>query len=308
MNNPMKKKFNTKKKMSNTGIQNSEYNDEILKRNADIVLKLVKGDRLVYKRSWGFEDNFEIMMEVVRNQEEPDLDYASDNLKDTYLVVMEAVTYHGLNLKYASKTLQNNRQIVLKAVEDHPSYIKYASYELKDDYTIAMKVVDEDGEALEYFSERLKDDINVVRTAVQNDGRALEYVSLRLRNNRDIVKEAVIDCPRSYIYASEDLKLDLSVVVATIEHIFEYDDTDAYNQLSDSMDVLEPMYFKTMDIPWIDEVGILKANIDHGLYFLSMCEFDIYFFYDNLKKRHINYELDSCSKRARISQIKNYIY
>lgn len=61
------------------------------------------------------------------------LRYVSDDLKDNFNIVIEAIDKFTGEIKYASERLLNNKEIAMKVVMKRGIYIKYLPIKFRDD-------------------------------------------------------------------------------------------------------------------------------------------------------------------------------
>lgn len=112
------------------------------------------------------------------------LQYASDELKDDYEIVLEACRREGYNLKYASERLRTNENIVLFASRNDGWALQYASEILKDNKSFILKSSKQDGfYTLQYASDRLKKDKEVILEACQNNKSAFILVPIDIKES-----------------------------------------------------------------------------------------------------------------------------
>ena len=60
--------------------------------------------------------------------------YASEELKDNYSIVMEAVKINGYRLKFASNNLRKNREICLEALKNNIYAFEFIDISLKNEF------------------------------------------------------------------------------------------------------------------------------------------------------------------------------
>lgn len=102
------------------------------------------------------------------------LRFLSQDLKDDYDIVMEAVKQNGRALSCASVRLQDNPQIVIEAITEEYGWRNLA-----------------------YASKAICNNKEVMLHAVKVDALALDYASEELRNDKDIIVAAINQCKNS---------------------------------------------------------------------------------------------------------------
>ena len=119
-------------------------------------------------------------------------DYINNELHNNEIKYYKIISkYDCYALEYASENLKNNYDIVMVAVTDHGGSLIYASEDLQNNYDIVMAAVTIYGKSLEYASNNLQNNYDIVMAAVTNCGYALGFASKDLQNNNDIVMAAV---------------------------------------------------------------------------------------------------------------------
>ena len=140
------------------------------------------------------------------------LDGISDNyiLEASYYNIIKTCIYqHGDMLQFATDNIKNDYEIVFQAVRLSVHALNYASDDMKNNYEIVFRAVQNDGNALEYASDDMKNNYVIVLAAVTQNGNALEYASDDMKNNYDIVLAAVKQNKYALNYASENMKTTL---------------------------------------------------------------------------------------------------
>ena len=137
------------------------------------------------------------------------LQHASSEMRNTPHVVLESIKKDAFSLAHASDVMKNTADIVLQAVKENGYYLNFASDELKDTAALVLAAVHLKGEALQHASNDLRNTPAIVRAAVEQDGHALEYASAEMRNMPDIVMAAVQRSPGARKHASDEMKVAL---------------------------------------------------------------------------------------------------
>ena len=113
------------------------------------------------------------------------LEYASDELKNDYNIVMKALSNNGNALQYASDEIRNDRNIVMFAIENSSFALEYASDELQNDREVILHTIDY-GE-LSHLEE-LADEPKT------QGGYPMENIHLRHISLLGITTTAVVNC------------------------------------------------------------------------------------------------------------------
>lgn len=172
------------------------------------------------------------------------LKYASDNIKNNYQIVFEAVKRDGDSIDFASIELKNDTDILLESIKNGgglSSFIKLPLIlQTRDNLLLAVKngfsilhdlpsefirdkeiileIVKNYGDSLFNVISQFKDSFEIVLAAVNNRGSALKYASDNLKNNKEIVTAAVKNNGLALEFASDELKNDLQIVKLAIEN------------------------------------------------------------------------------------------
>ena len=151
---------------------------------------MVKRDgRVLQFVSTELQNNAALVREAVsgQNGHAEALQYASEELRGSFDIVLEAVQLRAQALQWASQSLQNNTDIVMAAVECDGRTLQFASGELQDNTDIVVAAVRDWGQALQWASPRLKQSEHVVQTAIEENVWAFNCASSVLRADRDII-------------------------------------------------------------------------------------------------------------------------
>jgi hypothetical protein len=111
-------------------------------------------------------------------------------------IVSTAIQNNGLSIQYAPQDIRGMYNIVLLAVQNNGIALEYASNDLKKIPTIVLAAVQNNGIALK-FAPEFSNHYDIVLAAVSNDGLAFRYASFQLKDNYNIVKIAL--CNNSYV-------------------------------------------------------------------------------------------------------------
>ena len=157
------------------------------------------------------------------------------------LVVLAALSQHGLSLKYISKKLQKDKKVVLAAVGQNGGALEYADNVFRSDPEVVLAAVRKRGLALYYAHPDLQKDPRykeVMLAAVTENGRALQYACPELQNEeeayREIVLAAVRQNGKALQFASKKLREDKEVVLAAVTkdgQALQYADNDLKSDL-----------------------------------------------------------------------------
>jgi hypothetical protein len=148
---------------------------------------------------------------------------ASDQIKDDYDLVFEAVKCNPRMYQYVSGRLKKNREIILEAMKNCTHNFQHicnilALDEYKNDYHIIMKAVSGDGLLFSKIPEALKFDKELAVYAVSSNGLALQHVPTSLQDDDDVVRRAVQNNGLALEFASERLRDDYDIVEKAIEN------------------------------------------------------------------------------------------
>ena len=151
-------------------------------------------------------------------------EYATENLKNDPLFMIEVFKQFGSALKYASKELQEDKNVVIEAVKRSGVALEFASKALQEDKEVVLDAVKQYGGALEYASKDLQGNKEVVLEAVKQDGNSLRYASKALQEDKEVVLEAVKQTGKlkffnnafnrsAFMYCSKILSNDIEFII-----------------------------------------------------------------------------------------------
>lgn len=208
--------------------------DEIFKDDPEVALHAINLHTIIEKNKRSYNG-------VIKDSP---LKYASDNIKNNYKIVFEAVKRDGDSIHFASTELKNDTDILLESIKSGgglSSFIKLPSIlqtrdnllitvnnghsypedlpsEFIRDKQVILEIVKNYGDSLFNVISEFKDSFEIVLAAVNNRGSALKYASDNLKNNREIVTAAVKNNGLALEFASDELKNDLQIVKLAIEN------------------------------------------------------------------------------------------
>eukprot|EP00971_Amphidinium_carterae_P100066 1978705-Amphidinium_carterae.1 len=110
-------------------------------------------------------------------------------------IALPHVKRNGLMLRWASEELRDTEVVVQAAVFSDGLALQFASQRLKNQHAILLLAVGKNGMALEFASEQLQNHYRLVLLAVQQNGMALQFASPELRQDAAITREACLQNP-----------------------------------------------------------------------------------------------------------------
>lgn len=208
--------------------------DEIFKDDPEVVLHAINLHTIIEKNKRSYNS--------VRK--DSPLKYASDNIKNNYKIVFEAVKRDGDSIHFASIELKNDTDILLESIKSGGGLSSFTKLPLilqtRDNLLIAVKIgfsslddlssefirdkqvileiVKNYGDDLFNVIPEFKDSFEIVLAAVNNRGSALKYASDNIKNNKEIVTAALKNNGLALEFASDELKNDLQIVKLAIEN------------------------------------------------------------------------------------------
>jgi len=211
-----------------------EYVDDTFRDDPEVVMHAINLHTIVEKNKRSFNGI----------KKDSPLKYASDNIKNNYQIVFEAVKRDGDSIKFASNELKNNTDILLESIKTGgglSSFIKLPlilqtrdnlliavkngfsslhdlSSEFIRDKQVILEIVKNYGDSLSNVISEFKDSFEIVLAAVNNRGTALKYASDNLKKNKEVVTAAVKNNGLALEFASDELKNDLQTVKLAIEN------------------------------------------------------------------------------------------
>lgn len=184
-----------------------------------------------------------------------ELQNLTEDLKNDFEVVKNAVKENGLVLEYASDILKNNYEIVKEAYNQNKLSLQFASSDIadkidygksidnkfeqirenyrrmqnckEDDKDTMLELLKKDHFLLKYVPEKLKYDRDIVLSIVRCNYNILENAPENIKNDREIIIKAVTSNGTAIKYSSEELKKDREIVLiairnSTIAYAFTY--------------------------------------------------------------------------------------
>jgi hypothetical protein len=211
-----------------------EFVDENFKDDPEVVLHAINLHTIIEKNKRSYN----------RIKKESPLKYASDNIKNNYLIVFEAVKRDGYSIHFASIELKNNIDILLESIKSGGGLSSFnklpSSFQTRDnllitvqngfsnlhelpsafigDKQVILEIVKYYGDSLLNVISEFKDSFEIVLAAVNNRGAALKYASDNLKDNKEIVAVAVKNNGLALEFASDELKNDFQIVKLAIEN------------------------------------------------------------------------------------------
>ena len=169
----------------------------VVKRDREKILEMVAEvlpwEKPRYRDDWGMPewvwDDLIVMTALVRMCGGY-LEFASDELKNTESVVLEAVTEFGLSLQYASDEMKNTQSVVLAAVKEFGFSLEFASDAMQNTQAVVLAAVKRTGCALGYASDAMKNTLPVVYEAVNENHEALGFASAEMQKEPSVVLAA----------------------------------------------------------------------------------------------------------------------
>jgi tetratricopeptide (TPR) repeat protein len=213
-----------------------DWLSDVLQHNKKIALEAVKNVGMSLEMTvW--QDDEEVVLEAIK-QCPLSIRFASDRLKDTKSVALDAVGRNGTVLRF----LQNwskDPDIVALAVKTTPKSLKFASPDLKrmpemilksvkatslsfrsncpsslrDDKEFMLNVIKIAPNHLRFASGNLRNDKDICLAAVERNGKCLEYVSDAMRSNRQVVITAMEQDRLAYSFADSTLQSDREILM-----------------------------------------------------------------------------------------------
>ena len=198
-----------------------QWAHEDLKKDRAIVLAAVKQDGA---RSKDYPSNMppRLVRSIAFNPNTVQpagsaLQWAHEDLKKDYEIVLAAVLTYGVALRWAHESLQQDRGIVVAAINQDGNALQWAHEDFKKDRDIVIAAVLGYGDALQFAHEYLKKDRYIVLAAVQRSWTALYFADESLKRDREFVRTAVQHQGYSIKYAHNNFKNDREIVLAAVK-------------------------------------------------------------------------------------------
>jgi hypothetical protein len=117
------------------------FASENLQNDKEVIMKVLKySDNLYINPSYLIKYKI-IILEVLKKNKKFTINSLSEEFRNDYDIVLEAVKNKGINLKFASEELQNNYNIVLEAVKNNGLSIQFSSYTLQNNKNIIIESI-----------------------------------------------------------------------------------------------------------------------------------------------------------------------
>ena len=122
-----------------------------------------------------------------------------------------------LSLKYASYEIKNNKVLVVQDLEEDGLQFKYISDDLKNDFGLALIAVKNNGFAIKYLSEDLQNNSNIINMAIKG-GLNIEKASNKIKNNKKIIIEVITLFPDQIKYIPEHFYDDRDIAIISLRN------------------------------------------------------------------------------------------
>ena len=263
--------------------------------NKEIALTVVKQDGLLLEKIYSKKiyanieldkdlviDNEldrEVVLEAVK-QNGNALEYASNNFKEDFEIVLTALESLSENVKNNKYRFQNVREVYLAAIKENPVYFKYASDAMRSNKKFIIDAIRQNSMVLnELKSDNI--DIDIIKNAIITDlsclkdlsggimvylsnkenvlelvkcnGMALQYVDDKYKSDYDVVLEAVRQNGMSIAYAVDHLRWNQEIAMAAIKNNARAIQYTAYTLRKYKPFLLDIIEENKFILPYIDE-------------------------------------------------------
>jgi len=124
-------------------------------------------------------------------------------------VVLQYVTYNGLDIQHASHELQADLDVVRCAVLQNGAALFHAAPNCLHDSSLCEVACGTCGDMLQRLPAEMQGCKTIVLAAMSCNGLQLQHASRDLRNDLDVVLAAVLNDSRAMEYVSEALKREM---------------------------------------------------------------------------------------------------
>lgn len=159
-------------------------------------------------------DDKEVIMSA--KAEPLSLVWAGIELGNDKVVVMDAVSKNGKNLKYTSYRLRADKEVVLSAVRECGNSFIFASKDLRGDREVAMCAISSGGSAdfvMPKISAELKADEEFITFAIDKSWAYFTWTSAKIRDTKRIAINAIEQCSKAFRYVSARLSSDKELIL-----------------------------------------------------------------------------------------------
>jgi hypothetical protein len=186
----------------------------------------------------------------------------SENLRNDYEIVLEAIRNDGDNLMFASDNLKNNSEIVLEAIQNKFKSICYASDDLKNNPDFILSALEQNSNNLcaLYF----------ILNTVKENSLIISHITNFFQNDKKIILEIIKQDCSQLKYTKNDKILILETVkqngllLKDVSENFKNDDDiilEAINQNYLALRyVKNPIIFKNFNFNLIEKICIYCKN------------------------------------------------
>lgn len=197
-----------------------KYASPRLKSDKEFILKILnkalaeKKHLVIFKYvSEELRGDRDVASLAIQNKEIPNLQYASDELKDNKLFVKEAIVYHLESYNYASKRLQEDDEVILTVIEQYIKKIESqrGTYNFfssdANPYNFSKDALTQ----LFNFIESHSNNKLAILAVIKHYPLAFTCASEALKNDRDFILEAVSINGQIYTLIAQKFKDDKEI-------------------------------------------------------------------------------------------------